>query len=36
MEGDVAAMTYALITAEDAGDVIFVDGKRVKIKYKKL
>lgn len=35
LEGDVAEMTYAVIKAEDDGEVIYVDGKRVKIQYKK-
>lgn len=34
LEGDIAAMTYAVIQAEDDGEVIYVDGKRVKIAYK--
>jgi DNA-directed RNA polymerase subunit beta len=29
-------MTYAVIKAEDEGEVIYVDGKRVKVKYKNL
>jgi DNA-directed RNA polymerase subunit beta len=28
-------MTYAVIAAEDDGEVIYVDGKRIKVKYKK-
>jgi DNA-directed RNA polymerase subunit beta len=35
LEADVAAMTYAVIAAEEEGEVIYVDGKRVKVKYKK-
>ncbi len=35
LEADIAAMTYAVVTAEDAGEVIYVDGNRVKINYKK-
>jgi DNA-directed RNA polymerase subunit beta len=35
LEADVAAMTYAVIAADDEGEVIYVDGKRVKVKYKK-
>lgn len=35
LEHDIAAMTYAVISADDEGEVIFVDGKRVKVKYKK-
>ncbi len=35
LEHDIAAMTYAIVAADDEGEVIFVDGKRVKVKYKK-
>jgi len=35
LEGDIASMTYAVIKAEWPGEVIYVDGKRVKVKYKK-
>lgn len=35
LEGDIAQMTYALVTAEDDGEVIYVDGNRVKVNYKK-
>jgi DNA-directed RNA polymerase subunit beta len=35
LETDIAAMTYAVISADDEGEVIYVDGKRVKVKYKK-
>lgn len=35
MEGDIAAMTYAVQKAEGDGEVIYVDGKKVKISYKK-
>jgi DNA-directed RNA polymerase subunit beta len=35
LEHDIAAMTYAVISAEDDWEVIYVDGKRVKVKYKK-
>jgi len=35
LEYDIAAMTYAVIAAEEEGEVIYVDGKRVKVKYKK-
>lgn len=35
LETDIAAMTYAVISADDDGEVIYVDGKRVKVKYKK-
>ena len=31
----MAEMTYALVTAEEDGEVVYVDGKRVKVKYKK-
>lgn len=36
LEAEIAQMTYALILAEDDWEVIFVDWKRVKVKYKKL
>lgn len=36
LEWDIAEMTYALIKAEDEWEVIYVDWKRVKVKYKKL
>ncbi|MEF2175282.1 MAG: DNA-directed RNA polymerase subunit beta [Candidatus Absconditabacteria bacterium] len=36
MESDIAGMTYACIRAEDQGEVIYVDGKRVRVKYKSL
>ena len=36
LEWDIADMTYAIIKAEDAWEVIYVDGKRVKVSYKKL
>ena len=29
-------MTYALVTAEEDGEVVYVDGKRIKVKYKKV
>lgn len=35
LEADIAAMTYAVIQAEEDGEVIYVDGKRIKVKYKK-
>lgn len=35
LEADIAAMTYAVIHAEEDGEVIYVDGKRIKVKYKK-
>lgn len=34
LEKDVVALTHAIIKAEDDGEVIYVDGKRVKVKYK--
>lgn len=34
LEGDIASMTYAVVQAEDDGEVIYVDGKRVKVAYK--
>lgn len=34
LEKDVLAMTHAVITADAAGEVIYVDGKRIKVKYK--
>jgi DNA-directed RNA polymerase subunit beta len=36
LEGDIAERTYAVKKAEDDGEVIYVDAKRVKVKYKKL
>ena len=36
LEWDIAEMTYAVIKAEDDGEVIYVDGKRVKVKYDNL
>ena len=36
LEWDVAEMTYAVIKAEDEGEVIYVDWSRVKVKYKNL
>lgn len=36
MEADIAWMTYACIRAEEEWEVIYVDWKRVKIKYKTL
>ena len=35
LEADIAAMTYAVIKADADGEVIYVDGKRIKIKYTK-
>ncbi len=35
LEHDIASMTYALIRAEEDGEVIYADGKRIKVKYKK-
>ncbi len=34
LEADIAKMSYAVVLAEWDGEVIFVDGKRVKVKYK--
>jgi len=34
LERDIVQMTHAVIKAESEGEVIYVDGKRVKIKYK--
>ncbi len=36
LEKDIISMTHAVIEAEDDWEVIYVDGKRVKVKYKKL
>ena len=36
LEADIAPMTYAVVAAEEDGEVIYVDGKRVKVAYKKL
>jgi len=36
LEGDISERTYAVKKAEDDGEVIYVDAKRVKVKYKKL
>jgi DNA-directed RNA polymerase subunit beta len=36
LEWDVAEMTYAVIKAEDEWEVIYVDWKRVKVRYKNL
>lgn len=35
LEADIAAMTYAVIRADGEGEVIYVDGKRIKVKYQK-
>lgn len=35
LEADIAEMTYAVVQADDDGEVIYVDGKRIKVKYKK-
>lgn len=35
IEHELAEKTYALISAEEDGEVIYADGKRVKVKYKK-
>ncbi len=34
LERDIVQMTHAVIKAEEDGEVIYVDGKRVKVKYK--
>lgn len=34
LERDILMMTHAVVTAEDAGEVLYADGKRVKVKYK--
>ncbi len=36
VEGEIAERTYAVQKAEDDWEVIYVDAKRVKVKYKKL
>ena len=36
LEWDIAERTYAVQNAEDDGQVIYVDAKRIKVKYKKL
>ncbi|HMT26741.1 MAG TPA: hypothetical protein PKD96_00405 [Candidatus Absconditabacterales bacterium] len=33
LESDIAAMSYATIKAEGDGEVIYIDGKRIKVKY---
>ena len=33
LEGDIAQMSYALVRAEDDGEVLYVDGNAVKVKY---
>ena len=35
LESDIIQMTHAVTKAEDVGEVIYVDGKRVKVKYQK-
>ncbi len=35
LEGDIAEMTYAVVKAEWEGEVVYVDAKTVKVKYKK-
>ncbi len=35
LEDDIVLNTHQIITAEEDGEVIYVDGKRVKVKYKK-
>ncbi len=34
LEKDILAMTHAIVKADDKGEVIYVDGKRIKVKYK--
>ncbi|MFA7298417.1 MAG: hypothetical protein WC010_02110 [Candidatus Absconditabacterales bacterium] len=34
LERDIVQMTHAVIKAESEGEVIYVDGKRIKVKYK--
>jgi DNA-directed RNA polymerase subunit beta len=34
LEAELVDMTYAIIKAEGEGEVIYVDGKRIKVKYK--
>ncbi len=34
LEGDILKMTNAVILAEDDGEVAYVDGKRIKVKYR--
>jgi len=34
LERDIVQMTHAVIKAEGEGEVVYVDGKRVKVKYK--
>ncbi len=36
LEWDVAERTHSLVLAEDDGEVLYVDWKRIKVKYKKL
>ncbi len=35
LEKDILQMTHAVVLAEEDGEVIYVDGKRIKVKYKK-
>ncbi len=35
LERDIVAKTHAIIAAEGPGEVVYVDGKRIKVKYKK-
>ena len=35
LEGDIAEMTYAVIKAEGDGEVLYVDARTIKVKYKK-
>ncbi|MFZ2718344.1 MAG: hypothetical protein WAZ12_00965, partial [Candidatus Absconditicoccaceae bacterium] len=34
LEKDIVQMTHAVIKAEEEGEVIYVDGRRIKVKYK--
>ncbi len=35
LEWDIADMSYAIVKAEEEWEVVYVDGKRIKVKYKK-
>ena len=35
LEDDIVENTHQIIAAEGEGEVIYVDGKRVRVKYKK-
>ncbi len=34
LEGEIVSNTHSVIKAEDNGEVVYVDGKRIKVKYK--